>query len=190
MTVPMTPTAVVAEVSAVLISLRGVFDPGEPVDEFDHAMQSAGRAIDDGADDELVVATLLHDVGRSPLISPFADLDRHAGHDAVARRWLAPRFGRRVAWLAGMHVAAKRYLVATEPGYADGLSAVSRESLAAQGGADADAAERSHPWWPDAVRLRRFDDAAKTPGAAVPNLDVVLATVARVARAARFEQVD
>ena len=74
-----------------------------------------------------------------------------------------PRFGDRVGWLAGAHVAAKRYLVATDPDYADTLSEVSAHSLHHQGGAAVDSAFVDHPWWPDALRLRRYDDAAKDP---------------------------
>lgn len=49
----------------------------------------------------------------------------------MARDWLTPRFGDRVGWLAGAHVAAKRYLAATDPAYA--LSEVSG-GVAAQAG--------------------------------------------------------
>ncbi|MGC4962577.1 HD family phosphohydrolase [Gordonia sp. DT101] len=153
-----------AEVTAVLRSLRGVWD--EPtVDEFDHAMQAGWHARVDGASDELVLAAVLHDVGRSPL------LPGPEPHDRIAREWLAPRFGARVGWLAGAHVAAKRFLADTESGYAAGLSETSVDSLAHQGGAGGvDAAWTAHPWWPDAVRLRRYDDAAKVVGA--PGMEI------------------
>jgi predicted HD phosphohydrolase len=36
-------------------------------------------------------------------------------HGDLGRRWLEPRLGGRVASLAARHVAAKRYLVATDP---------------------------------------------------------------------------
>ncbi|BDX34867.1 hypothetical protein TUM20985_54140 [Mycobacterium antarcticum] len=151
---------VLAETALLLSSLRGVWDE-DAVDELDHALQSAARAIDDGADDELVLAAALHDLAHSPLFDETAALR----HDEAARRWLTPRFGARVGWLAGQHVAAKRYLVTTEPGYLDGLTPTSAESLHLQGGAGVDAALLAHPWWPDAVRLRRYDDAAKDPEA-------------------------
>jgi predicted HD phosphohydrolase len=105
--------AAVDEVEAVLRSLRGLWDE-DAVDELDHALQAAARAINDGADDELVLATALHDVGHSPLFGDVAA----SQHDRVAREWLTPRFGERVGWLAGAHVAAKRYLAATDSGYA------------------------------------------------------------------------
>lgn len=163
---------VVAEIETVLTSLDGVVDPGEPIDELAHALQAAGLAVAASADDELVAATLLHDVARSPLLPD-------GPHDRVGAAWLAPRLGDRVAWLVGAHVQAKRWLVATDPSYA--LSPVSTLSLAAQGGATLEGLPLHHPWWPDAVRLRRFDDAAKVPGAPTPSVAEVLEIVARVA---------
>lgn len=168
------------ETAAVLRSMRGIWDE-EAVDELDHALQSAARALDDGADDELVLAAALHDLGRSPLV------DRgDPRHDRVAQEWLTPRFGARVGWLAGAHVAAKRYLVATEPGYADTLSEVSLATLAEQDrAAPLDSAHLEHPWWPDAVRLRRYDDAAKCPAATKASINEVLAVAERVMRQTR-----
>lgn len=166
---------VLEDTAALLNSLRGVLD-GEAVDELDHALQSAGHAIADGADDELVLASALHDLARSPLVG---DPGHHA-HDRVAREWLTPRFGERCGWLAGAHVAAKRFLVATEPEYAVTLSPESVATLGRQGGPVVDDAWTTHPWWPDAVRLRRYDDSAKVPGAQAPSIDDVIAVARRV----------
>src|SRR3954462_2079531 len=101
------PMNVLAETEQLWHSLRGVWDE-EAVDELDHALQSATRAVADGADDELVLAAALHDVAHSP----FFDAASARCHDETARHWLAQRFGERVGWLAGQHVAAKRYLAA------------------------------------------------------------------------------
>lgn len=158
---------------AILRSLRGVWDE-EAVDELDHALQAAARALDDGADDELVLAAALHDLAHSPLF------DAPSAHDRFAQDWLTPRFGERVGWLAGAHVAAKRYLADTDAAYASTLTATSVASLRAQGGAGVDEARVSHPWWPDALRLRRYDDAAKVPGAEGATIDDVLAVAERV----------
>jgi predicted HD phosphohydrolase len=162
------------ETEAVLRSLRGVWDE-EAVDELDHALQAAACAVADGADDELVLAAALHDVAHSPLLGAAS-----RAHDEEARRWLQPRFGDRVAWLAGAHVAAKQYLVATEPGYGAALSETSVLSLAAQGGAHVDPHFTDHQWWPDALRLRRYDDAAKDPAASGATIADVLAVAERV----------
>ena len=101
-------------------------------------------------------------------------------HDLTAMAWLTPRFGDRVGWLAGAHVAAKRYLVATDPDYATTLSDVSVDSLHHQGGAHVDPAFVRHPWWPDALRLRRYDDAAKVPHGDAASIDDVLAVAKRL----------
>ncbi len=98
----------------------------------------------------------------------------HEHHGQAAARWLAPRVGPRVAWLAEQHVAAKRYLVATEPDYAVQLTEVSARTLRAQGGPMSPGeagAFRAHPDWRRAVALREIDDRGKVPGARVPGLD-------------------
>ena len=166
-----------AETEAVLHSLRGVWDE-EAVDEWQHALQSAALALDDGADDNLVLAAALHDIGHSPLLGG-PGVDDHTG---LAREWLTPRFGRRVGWLAGAHVVAKRHLAATDPGYAAALSPTSTASLAEQGGAGIDPAFVEHPWCADALRLRRYDDAAKDPHAVGASVEIVLEVARRLAR--------
>jgi predicted HD phosphohydrolase len=166
-----------AETETVLKSLRGVWDE-ETVDEWDHAMQCAARAIEDDADDELVLVAALHDIGHSPLLGGPGVED----HTGLARDWLAPRFGERVAWLAGAHVAAKQHLAAVDPAYAASLSATSVTSLAEQGGAHVDPEFAAHPWCGDALRLRRYDDAAKDPNAVGVAGDVVLDLARRLAK--------
>lgn len=161
----------------MLESLRGVWDE-EVVDEWDHAMQAAACAIADGADDELVLAAALHDIGHSPLLGgPHVD-----DHSGLAHDWIAPRFGPRVAWLAGAHVSAKRYLAAADPAYAASLSPTSVASLAEQGGAHVDPEFSEHPWCADALRLRRYDDAAKDPAAVGVPADVVLELAHKLAK--------
>jgi predicted HD phosphohydrolase len=51
-------------VLAMLRSLEGISD-GFAVDQLTHCLQTAARAEADGADEELVVASLLHDVGKA-----------------------------------------------------------------------------------------------------------------------------
>ena len=71
-----------------------------------------------------------------------------------------------------LHVAAKRYLCAVEPGYFDRLSEASVYTLSVQGG-PMDAAGGGAEFAADryaagAVTLRRWDEAAKDPAAAPP----------------------
>lgn len=143
----------------------------EVVTEREHALQAAARAEAAGADDATVAAALLHDVGRL-LVDEIADGDR--AHDRVGERFLAQRFGPEVSGPVGLHVAAKRYLCAVEPPYADALSPVSVRSLAVQGGpmtASEVEAFEARAGWEAAVRLRRWDDQAKDPDAATRTVD-------------------
>jgi gamma-butyrobetaine dioxygenase len=150
----------------------------EPVTQQQHALQCAALARRGRADDDLVLAALLHDVGHCGA-SPSADSDaadetgdRHHGHRAAAL--LRPHVPGRLAWLVECHVVAKRYLCTIDPHYAAALSAASRRSLRVQGGSlrpDRCAALERHPWFADALALRRWDDLAKDPAAVVPGLD-------------------
>ena len=157
--------------SVACLDLVGLFDESrqrpysDRVSQLDHALQCAAQARRDRADDEAVVAALLHDVGH--LLTP-DDVEapgRH--HGSAAALVLRPHVPLRVAWLIEHHVVAKRYLVTVDPRYAASLSPVSRRSLAAQGAClapDEASVLETHPWFGDAVRLRRWDDAAKQPG--------------------------
>lgn len=86
-----------------------------------------------------------------------------------------------------LHVQAKRYLCAVQPGYLEALSADSKRSLALQGGpfdgARAAAFIRT-PHAAGAVRLRLWDDKAKCAALAVPDLCSWRPLLARCARAA------
>ncbi|QIN81324.1 HD domain-containing protein [Rubrobacter tropicus] len=149
---------------------------GEAVGQLQHALQCADLARCCGHGPEVVVAALLHDVGRSPVA--LRDL-RAAGvtggeHGALAGAWLRPLVGERVAWLAEQHVPAKRYLVATDPSYERSLSGTSRRTLEVQGGPmspEEVAGFEGNPGWRDAAELRRWDDLAKDPDAETPPLE-------------------
>lgn len=158
------------EIAAALAAVASLPYDDEPVDQLQHALQCAALARADGADRDVVVAALLHDIGRSPVV--LADLRVSAGdHGELAERWLAPRVGARVAWLTCQHVAAKRYLRAVEPDYP--LTVASVRSLERQGGRMTEAeivSFREHPSWREAVGLRRWDDLGKEAGREVPGL--------------------
>ena len=148
---------------------------GEPVTQLEHALQTAFLAERAGADDELVTAALLHDLGHlladqgeSPTLRGIDD-----AHQYFAMPFLRGVFGERVLDAIRWHVDAKRYLCATRPGYRTGLSEDSKRSLELQGGVfSAEQAQefiaRDHA--PEAVRLRLWDDLAKSPDLATPPL--------------------
>jgi [1-hydroxy-2-(trimethylamino)ethyl]phosphonate dioxygenase len=153
---------------------HGQYD-GEAVTQLQHALQAATRAEREGAPPALVAAALFHDLGH---------LVHDLGEDAAARglddrhEWRALGLLRRVlppeVWEpVRMHVDAKRYLCATEAGYFASLSAASVKSLALQGGpmnAEEARAFAAHPQAEAAIRLRRYDEAAKDPAAKTPDL--------------------
>lgn len=151
---------------------RGRYDGGEIVDDLAHALQTAALALAAGAPDDLVAAALLHDVGHHPALAAVGG--RH--HEDVAADLVEPLLGPRAAFTVRHHVAAKRHLVATDPGYP--LSPSSAASLARQGG-PAVVPELVGGWGPLALELRRWDDLAKVPGAPEPDWDEVAGVVRR-----------
>src|SRR3954447_13223124 len=107
---------------ALLAAGDGVFDEPE-VDGLAHALQCGAILLEEQPDDtELAVAGLLHDI---------ADIKfpgDHRDHAQVGADLIAPLFGDRIAHLIGSHVAAKRFLVATDGTYRSRLSPRSLET--------------------------------------------------------------
>lgn len=159
---------------------------GEPVSQLEHALQSAALAQAAGAAEPLVAAALLHDLGH--LVNDQGETPSERGvddqHQFHGAHYLKPLFGREVLGPIRLHVAAKRYLCATRPGYQDALSPDSKRSLALQGGAfSAGEAEAfgQLPHAAAAVALRLWDDAAKVAGMKTPTFADYLPLLARCA---------
>jgi predicted HD phosphohydrolase len=138
--------------------------PGLRVSQLDHALQTAGLLQRLNPDDpELAAAGLVHDIGH---LLPGGRDETHAEDAAAAVR---ASLGERVSGIVGLHVEAKRYLVAVESTYGGALSTDSVTSLARQGGAMAAeevAAFLARPFAADAVTLRKADDLGKDEDAA------------------------
>ena len=83
------------QVIAQLSSLDSVCDGGD-ISELDHAIQVASRAQRAGADDEVVLAALLHDIGKI-----FGDV----GHAEIAAEVLAPHVRPEVVNVVRHHCA-------------------------------------------------------------------------------------
>jgi phosphonate degradation associated HDIG domain protein len=159
-----------------LFSRFGSETYGEGVSLERHMIQCAVLARDLGASDALVAAALLHDIGH--FLSPDAEDAAIRGvdlaHEALGAAWLSRGFGREVTQPIALHVQAKRYLCAVEPGYFDGLSDASRRSLGVQGGPLTPAEVSSfarHPAFEGALTLRRCDDRGKNPNQSTPSLE-------------------
>lgn len=148
---------------------------GEGVSQQEHALQCAQLAEQAGAAPELVTAAFLHDLGH--MLNPQGETPTARGiddqHQYFAIPFLRGLFPAAVIEAIRLHVDAKRALCALEPGYYEALSEDSKRSLALQGGIFSPeelAAFRARPYAEDAMRVRRWDDAAKVPGAATPPL--------------------
>ena len=160
---------------AVLIDgLAGLPYGREVVDQRAHALQAGWYAKQAGADDELLLAATLHDIGRATAVAArWPDLP----HELCGAEFARAHLGARAARIIGAHVPAKRYLVATDPGYHALLSLASVASLKVQGGGmrDEEIAEfRASPVAEEAVMVRRWDDDAKDPHGPVITIAEVL----------------
>jgi phosphonate degradation associated HDIG domain protein len=153
---------------------------GEPVTVAQHLLQAAALAAAAAAPPALVGAALLHDVGHLRGADPLADEAELSGRDLMAgadndhgdrgAAWLARWFPPALTEPVRLHVAAKRYLCAAEPGYFAKLSEASVYTLSVQGGPMTEAEARAFaagPFAADAIAVRRWDDLAKDPDAAV-----------------------
>jgi [1-hydroxy-2-(trimethylamino)ethyl]phosphonate dioxygenase len=149
---------------------------GEAVTETEHALQAAHLAECSGADHNLITAALLHDIGHllHGLPEDIARLGLDGEHETAGAAWLERYFCPAVVAPVRMHVAAKRYLSATEAAYFAQLSAASQLSLRLQGGPFSFEEVRRFESMPDfksALAVRRWDDDAKVPGLRVPDLE-------------------
>ena len=112
---------------------------GYQVDRLEHSLQTATRAYRDDADEEMVVAALLHDVG--DLLSPH-------NHSELAAAVLRPYVTERTYWIVRQHGLFQSYYYAHH-----------------QGG-DRNARDRyvNHPWYQGAVDFcHRWDQPSFDP---------------------------
>ena len=125
----------------VLEQLRGLAGSlgGYKVDRLEHSLQSATRAYRDDADEEMVVAALLHDIG--DLLAPH-------NHSELAAAVLRPYVSERTYWVVRQHGLFQTYYYAHHTG------------------GDRNARDRylDHPYYQDAVDFcHRWDQASFDP---------------------------
>ena len=77
----------------MLRSLENITD-GFAVDQLTHCLQTAARAEASGADEEVIVAALLHDVGKAISV---------ANHPRIAAEILRPYVREEVVWMIEVH---------------------------------------------------------------------------------------
>lgn len=172
--------------------LAGIFERrggeeylGEPVTMAQHMLQGATFAEAAGHREEIIVATLLHDIGH--FTSEFGTFsmddteDRY--HEEAGARVLEKFFPAIVTDCVRFHVAAKRYLCATRPEYLARLSDASVHSLGLQGGpmSTEEVAEfEENPNVADIVAVRYLDDKGKEPDMQTPGFSHFAPMVQRV----------
>lgn len=183
---------IIQEIRDVFGRYRNIPYLGEGCTQLEHALQTAYQAEKARASDALITAALLHDIGHMVHDLPMEDENyvgfwtRDDAHEVVGERWLARGFPDAVTQPVRWHVLAKRYLVATDPDYASILTAASAHVLELQGGpmSNQECKEfEAHPWARDAIAVRRWDDAAKTPGRTTPGLQHYVEVARRCAKA-------
>ncbi|MEU6235467.1 TauD/TfdA family dioxygenase [Kitasatospora sp. NPDC047058] len=180
--------AVLHRRAAALDAIAGLFAGegageylGEEVTMAEHMLQAGAAAEAAGAPAHLVAAALLHDVGhffdehgQGALHGRDLMQGQDNRHSDSGADWLAQWFGPEVTEPVRLHVAAKRYLCAVEPGYREQLSEASEYTLQVQGGpmdGRQAAAFAALPGAADAVAVRRWDERAKAAGAATPGFE-------------------
>lgn len=174
MTAELTPQTIVPFLAGIFERRGGEEYLGEPVTMAEHMLQGAALAEKADLPERIIVAALLHDIGHFTsefgTYQPDDTHDRH--HEEAGAEVLEEFFPVIVTDCVRYHVAAKRYLCATQPEYLGKLSAASVHSLNLQGG-PMDASEiaefERNPNVAEIVQVRYLDDAGKhadmeTPG--------------------------
>ena len=164
-----------AEVAAEALALfadHGAATYAERVTMEQHARQAAALACAAGAEDALVLAALLHDVGHF-LDQPDSEFGV-TDHGTTGGAWVAARFVDAVSEPVRLHVAAKRYRCFVDAGYEAELSPASVGTLRLQGGAmsaiEAEAFD-AEPFALSALAGRGWDDGGKVAGVEIPSVE-------------------
>ena len=147
---------------------------GEPVTMGQHMLQGATMAEQSREPDEIIIGTLLHDIGH--FTSEFGTFsmedteDRY--HEDAGAAVLEQFFPKVITDCCRHHVAAKRYLCATDPEYFQKLSTASIHSLNLQGGPMSEAELKDfekNPNLKKILKVRLYDDAGKIPDMVTPS---------------------
>ena len=162
--------AAAAAVQRLLHSPAGLSEYiGEAVSQLEHAAQAAHFAALETSEEDVVLASLLHDVGH--LLAGYPQMAGNLGvvaHEKLGGAFLRELgFPAKTCYLVEHHVDAKRYLCAKMPNYFNTLSEASKGTLKQQGGVmtprEADEFEK-HPLFSWIVKMRTWDEKAKVVG--------------------------
>lgn len=143
---------------------------GEDMTVLSHSLQAADIALSQHLSDELIIASLLHDIGH--VLPKFykeeaKNMEEYGTllHEVIAKEFLLNNgFSLAVAEPIYLHVDAKRYLCSVNPDYYNTLSNASQATMKYQGGLMNDGELlkfESNVYSKDAIKLRHVDDLAK-----------------------------
>ena len=148
---------------------------GEKITMTEHMIQSAMLAEKNKCSSSLVCASLLHDYGHFILDDPdqLVNNKEDGKHEEVAYLYLKKIFKKNVVEPIKIHVKAKRYLARNQKYYKI-LSQASKVSLHLQGGVMSEQEAKKFEkerFFHDAIKLRKFDEAAKKTGIKMKNIN-------------------
>lgn len=153
---------------------------GEPVSQLEHMSQSAQLAMEEGYDDEVVLAAFFHDIGHICVMQNEANNMGGFGiksHEKIGADYLRSMgFPERVSKLVENHVQAKRYLTHKYPEYYSQLSEASKKTLEFQGGKmTSEEAQQFEidPLFEVSIKMRTWDELAKAEKIPVMDLEIL-----------------
>ncbi|MFD2203995.1 HD domain-containing protein [Kiloniella antarctica] len=158
---------------------------GEEVTMSEHMLQGAQLAEQANGGDILIAAALLHDIGH--YTNEFPDdalakgINNH--HDEAGAAVLEKFFPAVITECVRQHVAAKRYLCATDDSYFARLSDASVHTLNLQGGPmneDEIKELEKNPYLKEIVQVRYWDDEGKDPTVTTPPYEYYAPILQRV----------
>ena len=170
---PLDHSTIVAFIANIFIRRGSDSYLGEHVTMSEHMLQGAQLAEIAGAPETMVAGALLHDIGHYTNEFPEDALEQGTDtlHEEAGATVLDPFFPGTVTDCIRWHVAAKRYLCATDPDYFGRLSAASVHTLNLQGKPmDADEVTQfaKHPNLNAILQVRIWDDEGKVKNMPTP----------------------
>jgi len=147
---------------------------GEPVTMGQHMLQGATMAEQSKEPNDIIIGALLHDIGHfTSEFGTFSMEDKKDRfHEDAGAAVLEHFFPKVITDCCRYHVAAKRYLCATNPEYCQKLSAASVHSLNLQGGPMSETEVKEFEKNPNLEKIltvRLYDDAGKIPDMDTPS---------------------